>query len=78
MGPLAPKQLLLIPLITVCLQLCVCVYVCVCVYLDEVVGAEAEELQQLKVAAGRKDVLDHRWLQQDLSRGDNRGLWIFL
>lgn len=54
-----------------------CVGVCVCVYLDEVVGAEAEELQQLKVAAGRQDVLDHRRLQQDLPRGDNKGLWIF-
>lgn len=47
-----------------------------CVYLDEVVGAEAEEFQQLKVAACRQDILDHRRLQQDLSRGDNQGHWI--
>lgn len=45
---------------------------CMCAYLDEVVGAEAEELQQLKVAACRQDVLDHRRLQQNLGRGDKQ------
>lgn len=51
---------------------------CVCVYLDEVVGAEAEELQQLEVAACGQDVLDHRGFQQDLFRGDKQGHCIFL
>lgn len=41
-------------------------------YLDEVVGAEAEELQQLKVAACRQDVLDHSGVQQNLTRGHRR------
>lgn len=50
------------------------VCVCVCAYLDEVVGAEVEELQQLKVAACRQDILDHGRLQRDLRRGHSQGL----
>lgn len=46
---------------------------CVCVYLDKVMRAEVEEFQQLKVAACRQDILDHRWLQQDLSNGGRQG-----
>lgn len=47
---------------------------CVHAYLDEVVGAEVEELQQLKVAACRQDILDHGRLQRDLHRGHGQGL----
>lgn len=46
---------------------------CVCVYLDKVMRAEVEEFQQLKVAASRQDVLNHGWLQENLSRGGRQG-----
>lgn len=41
-------------------------------YLDEVVRAKAQELQQLKVAARRQDVLYYCWLQENLTRGDKQ------
>ena len=53
--------------------LCVCVYARMCVYLYKVMRAEVEEFQQLKVAACRQDILDHRWLQQDLSNSGGQG-----
>lgn len=44
-----------------------------CSYLDKVVGAEAEELQQLEVAACRQDILDHSRLKHNLTREDRQG-----
>lgn len=55
------------------LRKCALLRWCVCVYLDKVMRAEVEEFQQLKVAPCRQDVLDHRWLQQDLSNGGRHG-----
>ena len=71
-----------------CARACVCTRARACsIYLYEVVRAEAQELQELEMAACGQDVLNHHWVQHDLHVGHERqeccetprcGLFLFL